>query len=51
MGWAYAHGDHVTKEHIFVYWLAPMEATVLAVWTFKLVIGPFLAEEKKSKSD
>ncbi|KAJ0100125.1 hypothetical protein Patl1_21044 [Pistacia atlantica] len=46
MGWAYARGDHITKEHILVYWLAPMEATLLAVWTFKLVVQP-LTEEKK----
>ncbi|KAM6547100.1 hypothetical protein CsatB_027836 [Cannabis sativa] len=37
LGWAYARGDHITKEHILVYWLAPIEATLLAVWTFKLV--------------
>ncbi|KAE9452093.1 hypothetical protein C3L33_15998, partial [Rhododendron williamsianum] len=30
MGWAYARGDHWTKEHILVYWLAPIEATLLA---------------------
>ncbi|KAH7839818.1 hypothetical protein Vadar_009178 [Vaccinium darrowii] len=30
MGWAYARGDHWTKEHIIVYWLAPIEATLLA---------------------
>ncbi|KAK7290729.1 hypothetical protein RIF29_05358 [Crotalaria pallida] len=53
MGWAYARGDHITKEHILVYWLAPIEATILAVWTFKLLVKP-LKEEKtdsKSKSD
>ncbi|XVE95697.1 hypothetical protein REPUB_Repub02eG0121500 [Reevesia pubescens] len=40
MGWAYARGDHITKEHILVYWLAPIEATLLAVWTFRLVVKP-----------
>ncbi|KAL8232673.1 hypothetical protein R6Q57_002451 [Mikania cordata] len=34
MGWAYARGDHITKEHLLVYWLAPMEATLLAAWAF-----------------
>ncbi|GAV70973.1 MIP domain-containing protein [Cephalotus follicularis] len=38
VGWAYARGDHVTKEHILVYWLAPMKATVLAVLAFKLLV-------------
>lgn len=53
MGWAYARGEHITKEHILVYWLAPIEATLLAVWTFKLLIRP-LKEEKsgvRTKSD
>ncbi|XP_058079769.1 probable aquaporin SIP2-1 [Magnolia sinica] len=58
MGWAFARGDHITKEHLFVYWLAPVEATLLAVWTFKLLVQPHkkqkqLEEEKvaKTKSD
>ncbi|KAG8647420.1 probable aquaporin SIP2-1 [Manihot esculenta] len=50
MGWAYARGDHITKEHIIVYWLAPIEATVLAVWTFKLLVRS-RKQEKKGKSD
>ncbi|KAF7819189.1 putative aquaporin SIP2-1 [Senna tora] len=53
MGWAYARGDHITKEHILVYWLAPIEATLLAVWVFKLLVKPAIEEETstKSKSD
>ncbi|EEF38714.1 aquaporin sip2.1, putative [Ricinus communis] len=54
MGWAYARGDHITKEHILVYWLAPVEATLLAVWTFKLLVRPTTQERKenlKGKSD
>ncbi|XP_062113877.1 probable aquaporin SIP2-1 [Humulus lupulus] len=47
LGWAYARGDHITKEHILVYWLAPVEATLLAVWTFKLV---FPQKEEKAVS-
>ncbi|KAL5745000.1 hypothetical protein ACOSP7_026146 [Xanthoceras sorbifolium] len=50
MGWAYARGDHITKEHILVYWLAPVEATLLAVWTFKLVVRPLTEEKKDSKA-
>ncbi|XP_043690502.1 probable aquaporin SIP2-1 [Telopea speciosissima] len=51
MGWAYARGDHITKEHIFVYWLAPIEATLLAIWTFRLLVqSQKVKEEKISKS-
>ncbi|KAK9690230.1 hypothetical protein RND81_09G114100 [Saponaria officinalis] len=46
MGWAYARGDHITKEHIFVYWLAPIEGTLLAIWIFGL-----FHKYKEEKSD
>ncbi len=49
MGWAYARGDHITKEHVIVYWLAPIEATLLAIWTFRLLFGP-LKQEKEGKT-
>ncbi|XP_059288249.1 probable aquaporin SIP2-1 [Lycium ferocissimum] len=49
MGWAYARGDHVTKEHIHVYWLAPIQATLLAVWTFNLLVSPAKDEKEKMK--
>ncbi|XP_020684194.1 probable aquaporin SIP2-1 [Dendrobium catenatum] len=39
-GWAYAEGTHVSKEHICVYWLAPIEATVLGVWACSILINP-----------
>lgn len=48
MGWAYARGDHITKEHIFVYWLAPIEATLLAVWIF-MVLFPKAKEKSDTK--
>ncbi|WJX66650.1 MIP aquaporin (TC 1.A.8) [Trifolium repens] len=38
MGWAFARGDHISKEHILVYWLAPIKATLLAVWIFKFLV-------------
>ncbi|KAJ0884316.1 putative aquaporin [Helianthus annuus] len=38
VGWAYALGVHKTKEHIVVYWFAPIEATLLVVWTFSLLV-------------
>ncbi|XP_076929546.1 putative aquaporin SIP2-1 [Bidens hawaiensis] len=48
VGWAYALGVHKTTEHIVVYWFAPIEASLLAVWTFKrLVRRP---EPKKLKT-
>ncbi|KAK6803277.1 hypothetical protein RDI58_001061 [Solanum bulbocastanum] len=49
MGWAYARGDHITKEHIHVYWLAPIQATLLAVWTFNLLVSPPKDEEAKKR--
>ncbi|KAH9612000.1 hypothetical protein KSS87_000032 [Heliosperma pusillum] len=45
-GWAYARGHHITKEHIIVYWLAPIEGTLLAVW-----ISGLLFQKPKEKED
>lgn len=50
IGWAYARGDHITKEHIVVYWVAPIQATLLALWSFKLVVRPLNRGEKRLKS-
>ncbi|KAJ9544384.1 hypothetical protein OSB04_024091 [Centaurea solstitialis] len=47
MGWAYARGDHITKEHILVYWVAPMQATLLAAWTFRYLLRPSKQEKEK----
>ncbi|XP_076891105.1 putative aquaporin SIP2-1 [Bidens hawaiensis] len=47
MGWAYARGDHITKEHLLVYWLAPMEATLLAAWIFLYLKRPSKQEKEK----
>ncbi|KAL8129302.1 hypothetical protein V2J09_018457 [Rumex salicifolius] len=33
MGWAFVCDDHITQEHLVVYWLAPVIATLFAVWT------------------
>ncbi|KAG8367776.1 hypothetical protein BUALT_Bualt16G0107900 [Buddleja alternifolia] len=46
MGWAFAHGEHITKEHLIVYWLAPVEATLVAVWVFGI-----LAPQPKKDED
>ncbi|KAI3772716.1 hypothetical protein L6452_03909 [Arctium lappa] len=48
IGWAYALGAHITKEHIVVYWLAPIEATLLAVWTFRLLVSDSKPEKRKT---
>ncbi|KAI3891538.1 hypothetical protein MKW92_000248 [Papaver armeniacum] len=55
MGWAYAQGNHLTKDHLYVYWLAPIQATLVGVWTFKLILQDPQKQEqdvtKKSKSE
>lgn len=50
MGWAYARGEHITKEHLLVYWLGPVKATLLAVWFFKVVFKPLTEEQEKPKA-
>ncbi|KAL8162920.1 hypothetical protein V2J09_014409 [Rumex salicifolius] len=51
MGWAYAKGDHITEEHILVYWLAPVEATLVAVWIFNLLFQMGINEKAKKKTE
>ncbi|XP_019162832.1 PREDICTED: probable aquaporin SIP2-1 [Ipomoea nil] len=51
MGWAYARGDHITKEHIQVYWLAPIQGTLLAVWIFRLMFPPQKEDKAKAKAE
>ncbi|KAJ9548041.1 hypothetical protein OSB04_020584 [Centaurea solstitialis] len=48
VGWAYALGAHSTKQHIVVYWFAPIEATLFAVWTFRLLTSHPKPEKKKT---
>lgn len=45
-GWAFARGDHMTNEHLLVYWLAPVEATMLAIWMSRL-LAPLIEGRKK----
>ncbi|KAL8191787.1 hypothetical protein R6Q57_028518 [Mikania cordata] len=49
VGWAYALGVHKTKEHIIVYWFAPIEASLFAVWTFKRLIRRPKPEKRKTE--
>ncbi|CAI9782903.1 unnamed protein product [Fraxinus pennsylvanica] len=51
MGWAFARGKHISKEHLIVYWLAPMEATLAAVWAFRVIVRPKKDETPKVKSE
>lgn len=46
MGWAFANGEHITKEHLVVYWLAPVQATFAAVWVFGILARGKNNEEK-----
>ncbi|KAL3841117.1 hypothetical protein ACJIZ3_025708 [Penstemon smallii] len=50
MGWAFANGEHITKEHLIVYWLAPVEATLAAVWVFGILVRP-KKDEASTKKD
>ncbi|EPS64248.1 hypothetical protein M569_10534, partial [Genlisea aurea] len=38
MGWAFANGEHITKEHLIVYWLTPVVATMAAVRLFGVLL-------------
>ncbi|XP_051148790.1 probable aquaporin SIP2-1 [Andrographis paniculata] len=49
MGWAFAQGEHITKEHLVVYWLAPVLATLAAVWVFNIIAKPTTGEAPKAK--
>eukprot|EP01018_Ginkgo_biloba_P038995 Gb_36383 [translate_table: standard] len=48
-GWAYTRGQHRTKEYLCVYWLAPIEASLLAVWIFRLFVIPRQKQQKQTK--
>ncbi|KFK34929.1 hypothetical protein AALP_AA5G212400 [Arabis alpina] len=50
MGWAYARGEHITKEHLLVYWLGPVKGTLLAVWFFNVVFKPLTEDQEKPKA-
>ncbi|KAL8041172.1 hypothetical protein ABFX02_10G149600 [Erythranthe guttata] len=49
MGWAFAHGEHITKEHLIVYWLAPVKATLAAVWVAGMLTRPKKDEAPAAK--
>ncbi|KAL3629832.1 hypothetical protein CASFOL_027054 [Castilleja foliolosa] len=49
MGWAFANGEYITKEHLIVYWLAPLEATLAATWVFGILVRPE-KDDPQSKS-
>ncbi|GFP83777.1 probable aquaporin sip2-1 [Phtheirospermum japonicum] len=41
--------EHITKEHLIVYWLAPLEATLVATWVFGILARP-KKDDPQSKS-
>ncbi|CAN1337796.1 Probable aquaporin SIP2-1 [Linum perenne] len=49
MGWAYARGDHLSNEHIYVYWVAPIVTTLLAAGLFKLFVSSSKTTTEKDK--
>lgn len=51
MGWAFANGEHITKEHLIVYWLAPVQATLAAVWVAQILALPKKDEAVAAKKD
>ncbi|TVU47262.1 hypothetical protein EJB05_06855 [Eragrostis curvula] len=46
--WAYARGDHSTFDHLIVYWLAPLQATLLGVWVVTLLTKPKTVKEQET---
>ncbi|WVZ56750.1 hypothetical protein U9M48_007238 [Paspalum notatum var. saurae] len=46
--WAYARGDHTTFDHLLVYWLAPLQATLLGVWVVTFVTKPKKIQEQET---
>uniref|UniRef100_J3LN95 Aquaporin n=1 Tax=Oryza brachyantha TaxID=4533 RepID=J3LN95_ORYBR len=45
--WAYARGDHTTFDHLLVYWLAPLQATLLGVWIVTYLTKPKNIKEQE----
>ncbi|KAJ3683005.1 hypothetical protein LUZ60_013232 [Juncus effusus] len=48
-GWAFARGDHVTIEHVLVYWFAPIQATIFGIWAVRFFAKPELTEAQKTE--
>lgn len=46
--WAYARGDHTTFDHLLVYWLAPLQATLLGVWAVTYLTKPKKIKEQEA---
>ncbi|KAK9122550.1 hypothetical protein Sjap_012152 [Stephania japonica] len=51
IGWSYIDGKFISEEHLLVYCLAPVEATLLAVWIFRLFVKPTEEENITKKKD
>ncbi|CAL4930719.1 unnamed protein product [Urochloa decumbens] len=48
--WAYARGDHTTFDHLLVYWLAPLQATLLGVWVVTFLTKPKIKEQEEDEN-
>ncbi|KAH6800144.1 small and basic intrinsic protein 2 [Perilla frutescens var. hirtella] len=51
MGWAFANWEHITKEHLVVYWLAPVQGIFAAVWVFGILTRAKNDEAVAAKKD
>ncbi|KAF3322629.1 aquaporin SIP2-1-like protein [Carex littledalei] len=48
-GWAFARGDHISLEHVLVYWVAPIQAALFGVWGVKQFTKPKSTGAQKSE--
>ncbi|CAN6443276.1 unnamed protein product [Victoria cruziana] len=48
-GWAFVLGNQTAREHLLVYWIAPIQATILAIWAFRWFHEHGSKEEKRSQ--
>eukprot|EP00249_Psilotum_nudum_P007812 c20838_g2_i4 orf=109-831(+) len=47
-GWAFLRNQYNTWEHVYVYWFAPVIATLAAVWTIHFIPEPKKMKQKLS---
>ncbi|XP_031473485.2 probable aquaporin SIP2-1 isoform X2 [Nymphaea colorata] len=46
-GWAFVLGNQTARQHLLVYWIAPIQATILAAWAFRWLIQNGRKQEKR----
>lgn len=47
-GWAFWKNQHNTWEHLYVYWITPLLATLAAAWVVRAILVPKKVKEKRS---